>query len=168
MTQYAQPVCWHCRQPFSPTCRNRNRQKFCLKAECRQASKVHSQQVWFKKNPDYFHGAQHAERMRQWRKAHPKSTSVPTYPTSTGALSQDDEMRLQDFVLRNPLVLGLVAHIVGCTSQDDIEKHARALIVRGMQFRLSISMNDMSLSPRRPPLGRTLSSEPGRTHPPIA
>ena len=48
--------CQCCKDFFFPDYRNLNRQHFCGKPECRQASKSASQKRWLKKNPDYFKG----------------------------------------------------------------------------------------------------------------
>jgi hypothetical protein len=56
---------------FIPSACKRSTQCFCAKAACRKASKAHSQRQWQRKNPDYFKGPEHAERVRRWRASHP-------------------------------------------------------------------------------------------------
>jgi hypothetical protein len=58
---------------FLPSCCNRGRQRFCAKEACRKASKVASQRQWSQQpqNRDYFRGAAHVGRVRQWRAKNP-------------------------------------------------------------------------------------------------
>lgn len=46
-------------------------QRFCAKPACRKASKAHSQRQWQRRNPGYFKGPEHVERVRRWRASHP-------------------------------------------------------------------------------------------------
>jgi hypothetical protein len=48
---------------FRPDPRNANRQKYCRKPKCREASKAASQQRWLQKpeNQDYFRGPQNVK-----------------------------------------------------------------------------------------------------------
>ena len=65
--------CRCCRKFFTPDYRNVHHQAFCTAPDCRRASKAKSQRRWLAKsaNRDYFRGADHVERVQQWRKAHP-------------------------------------------------------------------------------------------------
>ena len=65
--------CLHCRGLFVPDYRNAQRQRYCLKPECRQARKRVAQQAWLAKptNQDYFRDTQNAQRVRDWQKEHP-------------------------------------------------------------------------------------------------
>jgi hypothetical protein len=65
--------CLHCREKHVCDPRNRGRQCYCGKPECRQASKAASQRRWAGKpeNENYFRGPENIERVRQWRKEHP-------------------------------------------------------------------------------------------------
>jgi hypothetical protein len=58
---------------FFPSRCNRGRQRFCVKEDCRKASKAASQRQWSQQpqNADYFRGAAHVERVRQWRAQNP-------------------------------------------------------------------------------------------------
>ncbi|MGB0742901.1 MAG: hypothetical protein ACPGSB_00110 [Opitutales bacterium] len=47
-------LCRNCEQPFIADPRHLSRQKFCSRAECRNASKRYSQRKWSQKNPDYW------------------------------------------------------------------------------------------------------------------
>ena len=65
--------CLHCKDLFLPDYRNAQRQRYCLKPECRQARKRAAQQAWLAKpaNQAYFRDAQNAQRVRDWQKEHP-------------------------------------------------------------------------------------------------
>ena len=65
--------CLHCKDLFLPDYRNAQRQRYCLKPECRQARKRAAQQGWLAKpaNQAYFRDAQNAQRVRDWQKEHP-------------------------------------------------------------------------------------------------
>lgn len=145
-------ICRHCNEPFFPELRNRTRQHFCYKPECRKARKVKSHQLWLANNPDHFKGAANVLRVQRWREAHPgysrrakaKSGLLPAVspvapakhhqPQAMPAL-QDGVPPLQDSIRRNPLIVGLVAHVFGCTLQDSVEKVIGELIIRGMELR---------------------------------
>jgi hypothetical protein len=91
-------------------------------------------------------------RVQRWREAHPgysrrakaKSGLLPAVspvapakhhqPQAMPAL-QDGVPPLQDSIRRNPLIVGLVAHVFGCTLQDSVEKVIGELIIRGMELR---------------------------------
>jgi hypothetical protein len=80
--------CLHCRQLFHRHPRTRTQQKYCSAATCRAASKKASQQRWLRKpeNQDYFHGAQHVNRVRAWREKSPKYRRES--PLSAGLLQE--------------------------------------------------------------------------------
>lgn len=63
--------CCHCGSWCKPDPRNKTRQRFCSKPECRAASKRASQKRWLQKNPGYFRGAEHVRRVQCWRMKHP-------------------------------------------------------------------------------------------------
>ena len=65
--------CRACKELFLPSRCNRGRQRFCAKEDCRKASKTASQRKWTQQpqNADYFRGAAHVERVRQWRAKNP-------------------------------------------------------------------------------------------------
>lgn len=64
-------TCSHCGAWFRPHPCNAYHQRYCTKADCRQASKHASQRKWCRKNPGYFHGKEHVQRVQAWRQAHP-------------------------------------------------------------------------------------------------
>jgi len=116
-----------------------------------------SHQLWLAKNPDHYKGAANVLRVQRWREAHPeywrrvkpkaKAGELPAVslvappenhrPQSVPAL-QDDVLPLQDSIRRNPLIIGLVAHVFGCTLQDSVEKVIGELIIRGMELRTPV------------------------------
>lgn len=80
--------CLGCKELFLPSPCNRGRQRFCAREDCRKASKAASQSRWSQqpRNRDYFRGAAHVERVRQWRAQNPGYTR-----------RKKQEARLQDF-----------------------------------------------------------------------
>ena len=67
--------CLHCQELFRADARNRGRQKYCLKLDCRRAAKAARQGRWLAQpeNQNYFRDAQNAARVRAWQRAHPGS-----------------------------------------------------------------------------------------------
>ena len=65
--------CLHCNQIRRYEPRSRGRQQYCPAADCRRASKAESQRRWLSRpeNENYFRGADHVGRVRQWRAEHP-------------------------------------------------------------------------------------------------
>ena len=147
-------TCRHCGQPFRPDLRNRARQHYCYKPACRKARKDRSHRIWRAKNPDHFKGEWNVDHVRQWRSLHPgywrrsKARPKPARP-ERGAVPlpvknhqldpalplQDGVPPLQDSITRNPLILGLITHVFGCTLQDCVEKIIPELIIKGMEIR---------------------------------
>ena len=68
-----QRKCLHCKELFLPNPRAAERQRYCLKAECRKARKHAVQRAWLAKpeNRNYFRDTANAERVRNWQKVHP-------------------------------------------------------------------------------------------------
>jgi hypothetical protein len=144
-------ICRHCRKPFIPDCRNRHRQFFCRKPACRKARKAASQRRWLAQNRDHFKHPKHAERVRLWRERR-RVRAAQTRLTQAGSdvrtlageapkpggdhhssavsapLLQDRFEVLQDSIMRNPFVLGLLRRLFGCSSKDHIETKVRELI----------------------------------------
>lgn len=140
--------CHHCKGLFLPDYRNRERQRYCSKPECRRISKQRSQKAWLSKpkNQDYFHGAASVVRVQQWRKAHPgywkraaeKSSGTlqeacSEQATATqGVASNNSARTLQDLCsLQAPLVVGLISMLTGGTLQEDIVITTRQLVAKG-------------------------------------
>ena len=63
--------CCHCGVWFKPHPWNAHHQHYCGRAECQAASQRASQQKWCRKNPGYFHGETHVQRVQAWRRKHP-------------------------------------------------------------------------------------------------
>jgi hypothetical protein len=137
----------HCNELFDPNPRNRWHQKFCGKPECRKASKTESQRRWLSKpeNRDLFRGSANVDRVCEWRKAHPGYWKRPK--KSKGAL-QDlapvqhvapepvaptrSQEPLQDLLaLQDPLLVGLISHLIDSPLQDHIEQTALSLLAKG-------------------------------------
>jgi hypothetical protein len=132
---------------FDPNPRNRWHQKFCLKPECRAASKAESQRRWLSssENRDHFRGAANVERVRQWRKANPeywkrakKSSGtlqdlVPIQaPAPQPVASTTSPAPLQDlFAAQDPLLVGVIAHLIDSPLQDHVEQATLNLLAKG-------------------------------------
>jgi hypothetical protein len=56
---------------FTPDRYNAWHQHYCLLPACREASRVASREHWRERNPDYFQGEEHCQRVRAWRANHP-------------------------------------------------------------------------------------------------
>ncbi len=132
-------ICYHCKAPFTPDPRNRTRQRFCRKPECRKAQKIRSQQIWLAKHPHYFRGSASLERVRNWRRAHPGYASRAKSTSGTSSKRAPLKDPLQDSVTRNPLIIGLIADLYGCALQDSIEKRIALLIMKGMKLQLALA-----------------------------
>jgi hypothetical protein len=140
--------CLRCAEFFVPDARNRGRQFYCVKPDCRAASKAASQRSWLQKpgNAEYFRGADNVARVQAWRQAHPgywrgkgpkrslalQEISNPQPPDNPTPTAQDDAVALQDlFRAQSPVVMGLIAQFTGCALQEDIAAMTRRLHSRG-------------------------------------
>jgi hypothetical protein len=125
--------CRHCKRLFIPDARNRDRQKYCYRSECRKESKRASQRRWLKKpeNRDHFSGPVNVERVREWRKSHPgywKKNKIalqdsldPQPSVYTDNLSQNPSIALQDLLnVQHAVLIGLIAKFTGFALQDEI------------------------------------------------
>ena len=144
--------CRCCSEFFFPDYRNRDRQRYCSKPACQQASKQASQRRWLRKpaNRDYFRGPDNAKRVGDWRKAHPGYWKRKTpQPDSTQAaepqkvnpvqsscnVAGSSLGTLQDFCLaKEPGFIGLLSMITGRTLQEDITPIARRVVEQGQQI----------------------------------
>ena len=142
-----QRECLHCRELFDPGIRHRWRQKFCTKAECRAASKAESHRRWLSKpaNRDHFRGPENVERVRKWRAAHPdywkkakksSRTLQDLVPTQTPAPEHvpptKSPIPLQDlFAMQDPLLVGVIAHLIDSPLQDHVEQTTLRLLAKG-------------------------------------
>ena len=142
-----QHECLHCKELFNPNTRNRWHQQFCTKSECRAASKRESQRRWLSKpaNREHFRGADNVERVRQWRKAHPgywkrtkksSGTLQDLVPAQTSKPQPVAPMTspapLQDLLdAQDPLLVGVIAHLIDSPLQDHVEQTTLRLLAKG-------------------------------------
>jgi len=136
--------CRHCHILFVPDPRNRNRQQYCRKPECRKASKAASQKQWLQKpdNRDYFRGPDNVQRVQRWRKDNPgyskqKSKIGPAPlqdPLKQQHIDKTDnnydftDSALQDLLNPQPsVIIGIIAQLTGYALQDDIAMAARRM-----------------------------------------
>jgi hypothetical protein len=136
--------CLNCKTLFIPDARNVKRQRYCLKPQCRKASKAASQKRWLEKpeNRDYFRGPENVQRVRHWRKQNPEYWRRPS-KTSVVALQEPLKEQpvektdncfeftsnaLQDLLTSQTSVLiGIIAQLTGYALQDDIAMAARRM-----------------------------------------
>jgi hypothetical protein len=128
--------CKHCGELFSPDHRNRDKQRYCSKPECRKTSKVAAQKKWLnkKENKNYFCGSDNVRRVQEWRRQNPgyskkqpaKQKPLQDHCSANSEEKQENEQKLteeplQDLLTSYPTVLvGLLAHLSGSLLQDDI------------------------------------------------
>lgn len=127
--------CPNCGCLFIPDHRNRNRQKYCHKPDCRKASKAKSQKKWLGKpeNQDHFCGPTNVLRVQEWRKQNPgywknSKKPVPLQDSLKSQLadnikekSQNADDALQDSLInQHPVIIGLISNFIGSALQDDI------------------------------------------------
>ena len=136
--------CRECGALYTPNYRNGHPQRYCPKPNCQTASKRASQKRWLGKpqNRNYHRGPTHVERVRAWRKAHPRywqrKTDALQDVCSTQAVaaqrviaglnefSPPEAVPLQDLCLaKDPLFVGLMAHLTGALQEDIAAQIAR-------------------------------------------
>ena len=147
-TQKRRCKCLHCKELFLPDYRNRDRQCYCAKPECRRISKLRSQEGWLGKpeNQKYFRGPSNVVRVQEWRKSHPgywkRSGTTPQVALQAACSQQllvskevtpnNLARTLQDLCsLQAPLFVGLISMLTGGTLQDDIAVTTRQLVTKG-------------------------------------
>jgi len=147
--------CLHCNEIFHAFCNNEGRQKYCGKEACRKESKQASQQRWTRKpeNLKYFSGADEVKRVQEWRKAHPdywrskkkealplQDICHPEQPVEQEVIIKEvtfsPKAPLQDLarevlLMKDPLVVGLISHLMACTLQGDIAQIMGRLVNKG-------------------------------------
>ena len=140
--------CLHCKEIHRADYRNRGRQHYCAKPECRRVSKAQSQNKWVKKpeNKDYFSGKENSERVRQWRRRNPgywrRKVSEEEGPLQESCFAQDTDKQevsggrdldaLQEICSSQPaLLVGLISAVTGHTLQEDIAASTRSFLTRG-------------------------------------
>src|SRR5438105_7243101 len=111
---------------FFPTIGVGNASGYCLKTDCRKASKRESQRVWLAKpeNQNYFRDEKNAERVRNWQKEHPgywKNTAryrrrtlqdgcPEQSPAAQAVVETAPSRTLQDLCsMQVPLLVGLIS-----------------------------------------------------------
>ena|SRR5882724_3940243 len=109
--------CLCCRAWFTPEPRKHGQQRYCSDERCRKASKAASQQRWLLKseNESYFHGPEHVDRVRRWRRTHPRywrraiaaeglalQDLIDMQPVDVPAKSGDVNRPLQDVMAKLP------------------------------------------------------------------
>lgn len=154
--------CLHCNDSFVADARNRGRQRYCAKRECRTVSKRTSQERWLRKpaNAGYFEGTANVDRVRRWRADHPgywkRSRRAQPSP-SQGSLaldstqpadrkpysSPDRSVALQDpcvpalqdlWIPYPPLLVGFIAIQTGSALQEDIYQHLDLMAAKGREI----------------------------------
>lgn len=140
--------CLHCKEVHLCDWRNRRRQHYCAKPECRKASKAASQKRWLAKeeNKNYFQGCDNAERVRRWRAAHPgywrikksaqqdalQETCIEQCAVDEDVADREVAPTLQDICSAQPaLIVGLISVLTGYALQEDIAASARIFQSRG-------------------------------------
>ena len=141
--------CLHCKEEHKSEPRNRGRQRYCAKAECRRASKAASQRRWLSRseNAGYFRGKENCERVKRWREAHPKywqrgkgSGGGDALQEICGGQSTEDKEvaapglsdALQEICHPQPaLFVGLISILTGNALQEGIAASARLFLNRG-------------------------------------
>lgn len=127
--------CRNCKGLFIPDPRNIDSQNYCIKPDCKKASKKASQEKWLSKpeNQNYFSGPDNVERVQEWRKNNPEYSKrtknpkalqdlLPAQPLEKKAdKTQFTNDALQDFLRSQPpVIVGLIANFTGSALQDDI------------------------------------------------
>lgn len=170
--------CLHCNEEHKSEPRNRGRQQYCAKAECRRASKAVSQRRWLSRpeNAGYFRGNENVERVRRWREAHPgywrrgkgsgggdalQEICQGQSPDGKGVAAAAFSDALQEICSPQPaLVVGLISILTGHALQDDIAASAKLFVSRGRDI-LGMGLGGSALShdqKRTDPLSRATAA----------
>jgi hypothetical protein len=140
--------CLHCSEIHLCDFRNRGRQRYCPKPECRRVSKACSQRQWVSRpeNQNYFRGSENSERVRQWRREHPgywrkkkagREDALQETCPAQGSVGHEVEISapagaLQDICFSQPaLLVGLISVMTGHALQEDIAASTRWFLSRG-------------------------------------
>ena len=148
MTKKNTGKCLSCNETFTADVRNRGRQKYCGKPECRRAAKTARQGRWLQKpqNRHYFSGPEHVQRVREWRAAHPgywrshrrgKGVALQDGLISQAVDKSEDSTHfsLQDALQQQgPVLLGLIAPVTDSTLQEAIVATTRGLLQLGQHI----------------------------------
>lgn len=131
--------CLSCSRHFLPDPRVGQRQRFCVKPECRRASQAASRVRWLSKpeNAQYFKGPGNALRVKLWRAANPRpkkrsAQKVIQRLIEPGLATALKACGVQDLSERQlALVLGLVSALAHSDVQDVIARKIRRLMFAG-------------------------------------
>ncbi|MFH2059537.1 MAG: hypothetical protein ABIJ59_11630 [Pseudomonadota bacterium] len=149
MKRIIKKKCRHCRRLFVPDPRNIEKQIYCRKPACKEASKKAGHKKWLSKpeNKNYFKGSEHVERVRAWRKKNPDYWKRPKLQTALQdhLNAQDTEntrdsdrknvIALQDLLLAQPpVIIGLISNFIGSPLQDDIANTLLAMQQSGQDI----------------------------------
>jgi hypothetical protein len=147
--------CLNCGELYIPDYRSRERQRYCVRPQCRTASKAISQKRWQAKpeNGNYFRSPENTDRVKEWRKEHPgywrrkKSPRGSTLQDDCSAQAtgiqevkpQNSPFALQEACLMQPAVLvGLISVLTGSTLQDDIGADTNGARIRRVRVILAL------------------------------
>ena len=141
--------CRCCSKFFIPEPQTADRQRYCSRTDCRQASKLASQRRWVSKNGngDYFRGPNDVQPVQAWRRDHPgywrkqtpssrKGQAADKQPANPDQSSRNVPRGLprtlqDDCLTQDPAFVGLISMVTGSTLQEDIATTARQLLLRG-------------------------------------
>jgi len=145
------PECKFCKVEFTPDYRNRVKQRHCCKTpECRAASKAASQKAWLAKpeSQKHFRGPVHVKRVQDWR-LKKKAAAMPAPEPEKDVLRDDcldnpekiqedssipAPILLQDDWMQHPVIVGMVAWVIGSALQDDIAGTLRRVHTLGLDI----------------------------------
>jgi hypothetical protein len=157
--------CRCCREFFFPDYRNQDRQQYCGKPACRQASQRASQQRWLRQpaNRDYFRDSKNVQRVREWRQAHPgywkrenrasrSSQAIPPQEvsqvqSSCNAMSSPLRTLPEVCSAKDPGFIGLISMITGCTLPEDIAATAIRVVEQGRKILGRVSPEPCNVKP---------------------
>jgi hypothetical protein len=150
MKDPARRKCLCCKEFYRPDQRNLRHQRYCSKPTCRKESKAQSQFRWLQRpeNQNYFRGPENSQRVKEWRKRNPgywrkKKTpvQVPLQEVCQEQVAPNEEVSsektsdaLQEVLLMQPAVVGLISMMTGNSLQEDIVATARVLIRKGQDI----------------------------------
>lgn len=122
--RYKRSRCRNCKRLFYPDARNRGRQHYCGRSECRKASKDESNRKWKEKNPDYHKGPIHVARVQNWRK---KNSDRP----KSGKKTKNRDTALQDPLFNQPIeIKGYIERLLESALQDALQE--QYLVITGI------------------------------------
>jgi hypothetical protein len=136
---------------YMPDVRHFRDQNYCIKPDCRHASKLASHRRWYRseKGAEYRDPEENKRRVREWRKKHRKywrrtvkapsdalqdTTASEVVETQQVAPSLNDDA-LQDMNFLQPaMVVGLIASLTGSALQDTIAETSRRFVLLGQDI----------------------------------